>query len=261
MLLRHSSKDVRHRGEYKKLPNHVEAFDAEGKSLGVVFRTTSPLETPWRMQELVAWTGESLEAGLWHPLPVVAIFVVRFLAIHPFQDGNGRLSRVLTTLLLLRARIWLCALQLAGKRDRGQQGGLLPVAAPDAGDIDRKKSGLGTLGAVLPACLAAAESAPGTESRPRAGVGDSPPHTLGADTRDSPRTRARDDRTDRGSDRGKPKHDKGASECTGSGRNTGAVRSGTLHLVCTSLSNGPWDRAIPTADDCFLIGLFQAQRQ
>lgn len=103
MLLRHSSKDVRHRGEYKKLPNHVETFDAEGKSLGVVFQTTSPLETPWRMQELVAWTGEALAASLWHPLLVIAVFIVRFLAIHPFQDGNGRLSRVLTTLLLLRA--------------------------------------------------------------------------------------------------------------------------------------------------------------
>ena len=103
MLLRHSSKDVRHRGEYKKLPNHVEAFDADGKSLGVVFQTTSPLETPWRMQELIAWTGEALEADLWHPLLVAAVFTVRFLAIHPFQDGNGRLSRVLTTLLLLRA--------------------------------------------------------------------------------------------------------------------------------------------------------------
>lgn len=103
MLLRHSSKDVRHRGEYKKLPNHVEAFDADGKSLGVVFQTTSPLETPWRMQDLIGWAGEALEAGLWHPLLVIAVFTVRFLAVHPFQDGNGRLSRVLTTFLLLRA--------------------------------------------------------------------------------------------------------------------------------------------------------------
>jgi len=102
-LLRHSSKDVRHRGEYKKLPNHVEAFDADGKSLGAVFQTTSPLETPWRMQDLIAWTGEALGAGLWHPLLVIAVFTVRFLAVHPFQAGNGRLSRVLTTLLLLRA--------------------------------------------------------------------------------------------------------------------------------------------------------------
>lgn len=102
-LLRHSSKDVRHRGDYKKLPNHVEAFDADGRSLGVVFATTSPLETPWRMAELVEWTRAALAADAWHPLLVIAVFVVSFLAVHPFQDGNGRLSRVLTTLLLLRA--------------------------------------------------------------------------------------------------------------------------------------------------------------
>jgi Fic family protein len=103
MLLRHSSKDVRHRGDYKKLPNHVEAFDADGNSMGFLFATTSPPETPWRMEELVAWTREALEARDWHPLLVIAVFVVQFLAIHPFQNGNGRLSRVLTTLLLLRA--------------------------------------------------------------------------------------------------------------------------------------------------------------
>lgn len=103
ILLRFSSKDVRHRGQYKKLPNHVEAFDAEGRSLGVVFATTSPLETPWRMEELVVWTREALAGGVWHPLLVIGVFVVRFLAVHPFQDGNGRLSRVLTTLLLLQA--------------------------------------------------------------------------------------------------------------------------------------------------------------
>lgn len=102
ILLKYSSKDIRHRGQYKKLPNHVEAFDADGKSLGIVFQTASPLETPWRMGELIAWTDAALTAGLWHPLLVVAIFVVLFLAIHPFQDGNGRLSRVLTILLLLR---------------------------------------------------------------------------------------------------------------------------------------------------------------
>ena len=103
MLLKYSSKDVRHRGEYKKLPNHVEAFDADGQSLGVVFQTTSPLETPWRMTELVQWTAGAMGDAGWHPLLVAAVFIVRFLAIHPFQDGNGRLSRVLTTLLLLRA--------------------------------------------------------------------------------------------------------------------------------------------------------------
>ena len=103
LLLKYSSKDVRHRGDYKKLPNNVEAFDADGRSLGIVFATASPLETPWRMQELVHWTREALEGKTWHPLLVIAVFTVCFLAIHPFQDGNGRLSRVLTTLLLLQA--------------------------------------------------------------------------------------------------------------------------------------------------------------
>ena len=103
MLLRYSTKDERHRGEYKKLPNNVEAFDADGKSLGVVFETASPFDTPFRMQELVAWTREAMEDRAWHPLVIIGLFIVAFLEIHPFQDGNGRLSRVLTTLLLLQA--------------------------------------------------------------------------------------------------------------------------------------------------------------
>lgn len=102
-LLRHSSKDEYHRGEYKKFPNNVEAFDDAGESLGVVFETTSPFDTPREMQELVKWTRESLQDESLHPLIVIGVFVVSFLAIHPFQDGNGRLSRVLTSLLLLQA--------------------------------------------------------------------------------------------------------------------------------------------------------------
>lgn len=102
-LLKHASKDQRHRGNYKTLPNHVEAFDPDGQSLGVVFATASPFDTPRLMQELVAWTRRVLDEKEHHPLLVIAVFVVRFLAIHPFQDGNGRLSRVLTTLLLLRS--------------------------------------------------------------------------------------------------------------------------------------------------------------
>ncbi len=102
-LLEHVGKDSRHRGEYKKLDNHVEAFSPDGESLGVVFKTASPFETPARMAELVAWTREALDRGELHALLVIGVFVVVFLAIHPFQDGNGRLSRVLTTLLLIRA--------------------------------------------------------------------------------------------------------------------------------------------------------------
>ncbi len=102
-LLAHSAKDERHRGSYKTLANHVEAFDEEGKSLGIVFETATPFDTPSRMAGLAAWVARLEKDGSLHPLLVIAVFVVVFLAIHPFQDGNGRLSRILTTLMLLRA--------------------------------------------------------------------------------------------------------------------------------------------------------------
>lgn len=102
-LLRHSSKDERHRGDYKKLPNHVVAKDEHGQEIGVVFETATPFDTPREMEELVRWTNKAIAENSLHPLLIVAVFVVVFLAIHPFQDGNGRLSRILTTLMLLRA--------------------------------------------------------------------------------------------------------------------------------------------------------------
>lgn len=101
-LLKYSDKDQWHRGQYKQLPNHVVAVDETGKQIGVVFETTSPFETPFKMQSLIEWTNQKLSEKHLHPLLIVAIFTVTFLAIHPFQDGNGRLSRVLTTFLLLK---------------------------------------------------------------------------------------------------------------------------------------------------------------
>jgi Fic family protein len=103
ILLQHSTKDERHRGAYKTLPNHVAAFDASGREIGIVFQTTSPFDTPREIEALTNWLMKrELQRDL-HPLLVIGIYIVVFLKIHPFQDGNGRLSRVLTTLLLLRA--------------------------------------------------------------------------------------------------------------------------------------------------------------
>jgi Fic family protein len=102
-LLRHSAKDERHRGEYKTLRNDVGAFDESGTMIGVVFETATPFDTPRRMTELLAWLEDATTNKTLHPLLIVAVFIVVFLAIHPFQDGNGRLSRILTTLLLLQA--------------------------------------------------------------------------------------------------------------------------------------------------------------
>jgi len=103
ILLQYSTKDEKHRGEYKKLSNSVAAYDAQGNQLGIVFETATPFETPQMMRELVDWTQSILNDKALHPLIIIGIFVVTFLAIHPFQDGNGRISRALTALLLLKA--------------------------------------------------------------------------------------------------------------------------------------------------------------
>ena len=102
-LLRYSKKDEYHRGKYKKSSNEVVAFNSKGKQIGVIFKTATPFDTPRRMKELVAWFKEAQESQSVHPLLSIAVFIVVFLQIHPFQDGNGRLSRILTTWFLLRS--------------------------------------------------------------------------------------------------------------------------------------------------------------
>lgn len=100
--LKYSEKDSRHKGQYKFAPNRVEAIDAKGKVVGIIFDPTSPFLTPKEMQELTEWTQKQFKEQIFHPLLIIANFVFEFLAIHPFQDGNGRTSRILTNLLLLR---------------------------------------------------------------------------------------------------------------------------------------------------------------
>jgi Fic family protein len=102
-LLRYSDKDGWHRGKFKTSSNSVAAFDDAGRQIGIVFETATPFDTPQLMSELVEWLNDARAAGRLHPLLVISVFVVVFLEIHPFQDGNGRLSRILTTLLLLQA--------------------------------------------------------------------------------------------------------------------------------------------------------------
>ena len=102
-LLVHSEKDTWHRGSYKTSSNSVAAFDEDGRQIGIVFETATPFDTPRLMAELVGWVTSEREQRHLHPLLVIAVFTVVFLEIHPFQDGNGRLSRILTTLLLLQA--------------------------------------------------------------------------------------------------------------------------------------------------------------
>jgi len=102
-LLIYSEKDAWHRGNYKTTSNSVAAFDENGNQLGIVFQTASPFDTPFLMQDLVHWYNQERDEKRLHPLLSTAIFTVVFLEIHPFQDGNGRLSRALSMLLLLQA--------------------------------------------------------------------------------------------------------------------------------------------------------------
>lgn len=100
-LLKHVDKDKFHRGEYKRQENRVEMVGAQGR-IGL-FDTTPAYLTPKYMQELVEWTQVALKVKTYHQLLIVGNFLVEFLNIHPFTDGNGRLSRILTNLLLLQA--------------------------------------------------------------------------------------------------------------------------------------------------------------
>lgn len=102
-LLKYVDKDKFQRGAYKSKENRVEMVDEKGRRIGVLFDTTPAYLTPKQMQELVEWSKGALLQKKYHPLLIVGNFLVEFLNIHPFEDGNGRLSRILTNLLLLRA--------------------------------------------------------------------------------------------------------------------------------------------------------------
>jgi Fic family protein len=98
-ILKFSEKDEWHRGDYKQHPNHVEATLPDG-SKQIIFQTTPPgFPTDDAMRSLLEWYHSNNQA---HPLIKCAVFVYEFLSIHPFQDGNGRLSRLLATLLLMK---------------------------------------------------------------------------------------------------------------------------------------------------------------
>jgi Fic family protein len=101
-LLKYSDKDRGHLGNYKLGENKVAAYDKSGKIVGIIFEPTPPHLTGKEMTELVEWAQKAFDEKMIHPLLIIGNFILEFLKIHPFQDGNGRASRVLTNLLLLK---------------------------------------------------------------------------------------------------------------------------------------------------------------
>lgn len=101
ILLQFSEKDKAHKGKYKDSPNTVVMINKQGEQV-VLFDPTPPYLVQPEMTAAIEWTNEQLEKKVIHPLLVIANFIFEFLTIHPFTDGNGRLSRALTNLLLLQ---------------------------------------------------------------------------------------------------------------------------------------------------------------
>lgn len=101
ILFRHSQNDEWHKGDYKHQSNAVEA-KLPGGTRQVIFNTAeSGFQTEDAMRLLIDWYEDDNET---HPLVKCALFVYDFVRIHPFQDGNGRLSRLISNLLLLKSQ-------------------------------------------------------------------------------------------------------------------------------------------------------------
>lgn len=101
ILLQFSEKDKFHKGQYKSANNTVIMTNKRGEQI-VLFKPTPPYLVKPEMEAIIKWTNEQLVAGEIHPILAIANFIFEFLAIHPFKDGNGRMSRALTNFLLLK---------------------------------------------------------------------------------------------------------------------------------------------------------------
>lgn len=99
ILMKYNQKDEWHKGDYKQHTNAVEANYPDGTKQ-IIFKTTEAgIATQDAMTALFEWYADDKTT---HPLVKIALFAYEFVSIHPFQDGNGRLSRLLATLLLLK---------------------------------------------------------------------------------------------------------------------------------------------------------------
>jgi len=102
-LLRHYSRPGEKKGAYKDKPNSVVEENHDTGTKRSIFKTADPgIITQMAMKELIDWYNTTIHEEPW-PVAVAVEFVFRFLAIHPFQDGNGRLGRALFLMSLLHS--------------------------------------------------------------------------------------------------------------------------------------------------------------
>ena len=99
ILYSHSGKSIG--GNFKNVQNYISGIDANGKEY-TIFTPLAPYETPPAIDEICEQFNRAIAEGDVDPLILIPIFIHDFLCIHPFNDGNGRMSRLLTTLLLYR---------------------------------------------------------------------------------------------------------------------------------------------------------------
>ena len=99
ILYSHSGKSIG--GKFKNVQNYINAVGADGKEY-TIFTPLAPYETPMAVDAICEQFNRAIAEGEVNPLILIPVFIHDFLCIHPFSDGNGRMSRLLTTLLLYR---------------------------------------------------------------------------------------------------------------------------------------------------------------
>ncbi len=112
-------------GDYKEHPNSVRLQNGE------MFHYASPMETPIKMNELMTWFRAEEEKKELHPVALAALLHYKFVLIHPFDDGNGRISRLLMNYVLLKNNLLPIIIKSADKRNY-----LSALNSADTGDIN-----------------------------------------------------------------------------------------------------------------------------
>lgn len=110
-------------GEYKQFPNSVRLQNGE------LFEYASPIDTPIKMNELIQWLNDEIEKNTLHPIELAALLHYKFVCIHPFDDGNGRVSRLLMNYILLKNNLPPVVIKSKDKKNY-----LLALSKADVGD-------------------------------------------------------------------------------------------------------------------------------